>query len=144
MGIFEPGNSPGTPGERGFPFTSDPWLNFSSERISNNFVGNKARENLKTGITRKQANFFPKNEHFLIPDRTQGVRNVCFQKIWRVLLSCNSRFEICTFTLLWLFYVPLFVPDADNWFADCLAYSALNRWMYIYMITLVWNHFISF
>ena len=52
-------------------------------------VGNKAkRATLKTCITRKQNTpYFPKNKHFT-------------PLIWRALFSCNTRFEICPFTLL--------------------------------------------
>ena len=52
-------------------------------------VGNKAKwATLKTCITRKQSTpYFPKNKHFI-------------PLIWRALLSCNFRFEICPFTLL--------------------------------------------
>ena len=57
-------------------------------------------------VTRKQSTpNFPKNEHFLSPNTQTYVcvpgRNMfVFQKIWRALFSCNTRFEIRSIALL--------------------------------------------
>ena len=66
----------------------------------------RQKENLKTGVIRKQSTpNFPENKHFLPPDTqtyvcvSGGKKKSRFLKIWRVF-SCNTRFEICPFALL--------------------------------------------
>ena len=65
---------------------------------------------------------FSKNEHFL--SRYPHIR--VFRKIWRVLFSCNTRFEIGPFALLWTIWV--------SWF----TFKILNIF-YKYIHTLQWH-----
>ena len=67
------------------------------------------KENQRSSVIRQKDEShnenFPKNEHFLPPDKytrvcVLGVKNVRFSEIWRTLFSCNTRFEIRTFALM--------------------------------------------
>ena len=77
---------------------------FSKKRVVSSVIGK--RVNLKTGVSRKQSmSNFPINEHFLPSDTHtyvfvsggtfayQGVRDVCFWKIWCALLFWNTHFD---------------------------------------------------
>ena len=77
---------------------------FSKKRVVSSVIGKRA--NLKTGVSRKRSMpNFPINEHFLPSDTHtyvfvsggtfvyQGVRGVCFWKIWCALLFWNTYFD---------------------------------------------------
>ena len=61
---------------------------------------------LKTVVTRKESTpKFPKNKHFLPPDRyfyvcVSGGKKCFFKKNWRALFSCNHHFDIRPFYLI--------------------------------------------
>ena len=72
----------------------------------NDSVGTKPKAWIsKRVLQKKSPPDFPKNEHILSPDKHTCVRirrkeMFLFRKIWRVLFSCNTRFEIRPFTVL--------------------------------------------
>ena len=68
-------------------------------------VGNKAKGRISKRVLQesKSGQIFQKTNIYLPPDthvRIRGKEIIAFRKIWRDLLSSNTRLEICSFTLL--------------------------------------------
>ena len=86
-------------------FTVPYFLAFGINTKISSVIRQSQKVNLKTEEARKQSiPNFPKNQRFLPPEHVRecirGYEMFVFLKIWRALLSCYLRFEICSFALL--------------------------------------------